>query len=295
MFPFSYSALSGLLLATAVAAHGLVSTIDVDGTTYQGYPAFNPVNNPQRIIRAMYNNGPITDVASLAIACNGKNEPAALVANVTAGSFITYTWGSWPKGHTGPITNYMASCGDDCRTFNASNGNWFKIDETGYDSSTKLWATDKLFTNSLKYSVMIPQGIPSGQYLVRHEILALHATNAPQYYPSCIQVQVNGGTGSLSSIASSDFTTFPGAYNPSDPGYKFNIYYPPYTSYPIEGPQPIYAASNLANSTSPSNSMNPTNSTTPTTSSLLPSSTSSDTPGSSPSVRFCRPLKLGPG
>lgn len=51
----------------------------------------------------MYNNGPITDVTSAAIACNGRNEPADLVANATAGGLVTYTWGSWPVGHTGPI------------------------------------------------------------------------------------------------------------------------------------------------------------------------------------------------
>lgn len=79
----------------------------LDGTEYPGYPAYNSANNPQSIMRAMDNNGPITAVLSAPIACNGENAPAALVANVTAGSIITYTWGSWPEGHKGPIVSLL--------------------------------------------------------------------------------------------------------------------------------------------------------------------------------------------
>ncbi|KAF8335913.1 glycosyl hydrolase family 61-domain-containing protein [Cantharellus anzutake] len=228
--------LSVVHFSTAVLGHGLVRFVLFDGVSYKGWPAKKPLTNPpqERIVRAMQTNGPIKDVYSLPIACNGMNAPAALVANISSGANVKIQWDSWPSNHKGPITNYLASCEGDCTTFNATDGKWFKVNESGYDNSTGKWATEKLIESNQSYTFTLPKNIPAGQYLLRHEILALHNTRHPQYYPSCTQINILKGSGGLPS--GQYLTKFPGAYNTSDPGYSFNVYQPSIPFYPIEGP-----------------------------------------------------------
>ena len=54
---------------------------------------------------------------------------------------------------------------------------WFKIYEDGLDPSTQTWAVDTLIANKGKVSFTIPSCIEPGQYLLRHEIIALHAAS----------------------------------------------------------------------------------------------------------------------
>ncbi|RVD87046.1 uncharacterized protein DFL_005295 [Arthrobotrys flagrans] len=75
-----------------------------------------------------------------------------------------------------------------------------------------------------KLSFDIPKNIPSGDYLLRAEALALHAAQSPppngaQFYMSCYQLTITGGSGSLPPTVH-----FPGAYSASDPGIFINIY-----------------------------------------------------------------------
>lgn len=74
------------------------------------------------------------------------------------------------------------------------------------------------------YEYNIPSCLKSGYYLVRHEIIALHAAWAypgAQFYPGCHQLQVTGGG---STIPASDLVAFPGAYKPTDPGITYDAY-----------------------------------------------------------------------
>ena len=73
------------------------------------------------------------------------------------------------------------------------------------------------------YTTTIPKNIPNGDYIIRHEIIALHfATkmNGAQLFPSCSQVSITGGTdfSSLSSATTAHGATFPGGYEATDPG-----------------------------------------------------------------------------
>ena len=52
---------------------------------------------------------------------------------------------------------------------------WVKIHEAGKDSSGKWAATDILYQNNHLVTVKIPEGLRAGQYIIRHEIIALHA------------------------------------------------------------------------------------------------------------------------
>ena len=67
---------------------------------------------------------------------------------------------------------------------------WFKIYEDGLTVSNQTWAVDRLIANKGKVSFTIPSCIPDGQYLLRHEIIALHAAESypgAQFYVSCIE------------------------------------------------------------------------------------------------------------
>jgi hypothetical protein len=98
------------------------------------------------------------------------------------------------------------------------------------------------------------------RYLLRAEIIALHAaSNYPgaQFYMECAQINVQSASttkredGHDSAIAprrhlatragafSPSYVGFPGAYKGTDPGVKFQLYWPKPTSYVIPGPRPL--------------------------------------------------------
>lgn len=59
---------------------------------------------------------------------------------------------------------------------------------------------------------MSAEGLAPGNYLIRHELIALHQANAPQFYPECAQIKVTG-----SGTAQPD-----ASYKAAIPGYCSN-------------------------------------------------------------------------
>ncbi|KAK2002361.1 hypothetical protein LX36DRAFT_730262 [Colletotrichum falcatum] len=230
--------------AALVAAHGIVNNGVIGGknfTFYQPYqdPYMNPA--PERISRAIQSNGPVEDVTSIDIQCGAAaagagTKPAKLVAKAAAGEEVTLDWTIWPESHIGPTITYMAKCAnDDCTTFQpGSKDVWFKVQEQGRDGTSNNWGATPLMkagNSGVKYT--IPECIAPGQYLVRHEIIALHAASSypgAQFYPSCHQIEVTGS----GSTSPTDLVAFPGAYKGTDAGIKYN----PYTAQPYTVPGP---------------------------------------------------------
>lgn len=69
----------------------------------------------------------------------------------------------------------------------------------------------------------IPSCLKPGYYLVRHEIIALHAAYSypgAQFYPGCHQLKVVGA----GSTVPSDLVGFPGAYSQNDSGIVYDAY-----------------------------------------------------------------------
>ena len=69
----------------------------------------------------------------------------------------------------------------------------------------------------------IPECLAPGYYLVRHEIIALHAAweyPGAQFYPGCHQLEITGS----GSTTPSDLVAFPGAYAGSDAGITYDAY-----------------------------------------------------------------------
>ena len=72
------------------------------------------------------------------------------------------------------------------------------------------------------YSSQIPRCIEDGEYLLRIQSLAIHnpwPSGIPQFYISCAQISVAGGTGT----ASPQTALIPGAFKETDPGYTANV------------------------------------------------------------------------
>ena len=117
---------------------------------------------------------------------------------------------------------YLAQCpGSTCTGVNAATLKWFKIDEAGLLSGTignGYWGAGKMIDQNSSWTTTIPATVPSGNYLIRFETIALHSLPA-QFYPECAQIQITNG-GSRQPTAD-ELVSFPGAYSNSDPGCTF--------------------------------------------------------------------------
>jgi hypothetical protein len=242
------------LLATNVAAHGYVQSIVVNGTNLTGP---KPVNQAaaqklQTPIRQIASEQPVVlnsqGVTSPLLACGASNNaPATELVSIAAGSPLTIQWVNgggrvfWPH-NTGPLMTYMAACQKtDCSDDPATLA-FFKIAEEGQTTpGGTIWAQKQLYEGR-PVKVTVPSGIPTGPYIMRHEVinLALASTGQAEAYPSCFQLQVTGGGSSsptefVKSLGS-NVARFPGAYKTNDAGLNFD----PYTSgknYPFPGPK----------------------------------------------------------
>jgi cellulase len=103
---------------------------------------------------------------------------------------------------------------------------FFKIRDDSYDTKTRMFGSEVLYENNMTYTVQIPSNLKPGDYIIRHELVALHyATKplGPEFYISCVNVKVLGdGTAEPSKEF---YARFPGAYKPDNPYLNFNIYH----------------------------------------------------------------------
>ena len=224
--------------ATSVSAHTIMVQLKSGGTTY---PVSHGVRTPTY-------DGPITDVTSRDMACNGGPNPTQSsdkIIEVQAGSSVTGIWRhtltSGPgdvmdKSHVGPTMAYLKKV-DNALTDSGVGGGWFKIQEDGYSGGE--WGTLKVINNGGNHVINIPSCIANGQYLLRTEMIALHSASSnagAQFYMECAQINISGGTGTASPATYS----IPGIYKANDPGVLVNVYTPNAgTSYVIPGPRPF--------------------------------------------------------
>ncbi|KAL0630703.1 hypothetical protein Q9L58_010447 [Maublancomyces gigas] len=237
------SAILAAALAGSAAAHTIFQELYVNGVS-AGHTTG---------IRVPSYDGPISDVTSKDIICNGGLNPyraplSTSIINVPAGAKVTTEWhhtldganaadGDDPisPGHLGPVMVYLAKV-DNALTTTVTGLKWFKIYEDGLDASG-AWGVTRLVNNKGKVDITIPKCIPSGNYLLRAELIALHGASSypgAQFYMECAQINVTGG-----GSASPATVSFPGAYAGSDPGITINIYWPVVTKYTIPGPRPF--------------------------------------------------------
>jgi endoglucanase len=231
-----------LAAAVGVAAHGHVANVVIDGVYYQGYGAdsFPYMANPPTVIGWTANDPDNGFVAPDAfggpdIICHKSATPGGGHAQVKAGDSISLQWNTWPDSHHGPVIDYLANCNGPCESVDKTTLEFFKIDDPAYISGSNpgFWATDVLIQNNFTWLVQIPTSIAPGNYVLRHEIIALHAAGSldgAQAYPQCINIQVVG-SGSYAPAG------VPGTalYKETDPGILYNVYTSP-EAYTVPGP-----------------------------------------------------------
>ncbi|KAF7554490.1 hypothetical protein G7046_g6801 [Stylonectria norvegica] len=204
------------LLAAAglTSAHTIFLSLEADGVN----------NGVSYGIRTPTYDGPITDVLSNSVACNGDPNPTTpsdKIIKVTAGSTVNAIWRhtlqSGPDdvmdaSHLGPTLAYLKKV-DDATTAVGAGSGWFKIQEDGL--SNGVWGTSKVIQNQGKHPIQIPKCIKPGQYLLRAEMIALHAASSypgAQLYMECAQIEVVGSDGSKTPST----VSLPGAYQASN-------------------------------------------------------------------------------
>lgn len=245
-----------LAAASAASAHTIFVQLEAGGKVY---PVSHGVRTPTY-------DGPITNVASNDLTCNGGPNPTkstSEIITVQAGSTVKAIWrhtltsganNVMDPSHKGPTLAYLKKV-DNAATDSGIGGGWFKIQEEGY--SNGQWATNKVIDNAGQHSITIPSCIPPGQYLLRAEMIALHGAGSSagaQLYMECAQLNIVGGSGSLPSKTYS----IPGIYKANDPGILVNIYsMSPSSKYVIPGP-PVFTCSASGSGSGSSSSETPT-------------------------------------
>ncbi|GIK06039.1 hypothetical protein Aspvir_010157 [Aspergillus viridinutans] len=274
----SLSKVAWLILGTAglAAAHGHIDRIDIDGKSYGGflvdqYPheqnvpdliAWSTADTQDAYVQTF-------DYNQSNIICHQDAKPGALAGEVAAGGKVTVHWSRWFEDHRGPVISYLANCNGSCASVNKTELEFFKIEEAGLLDNSKSpgrWASDELMAANNTWTVNIPSDIAAGNYVLRHEIIALHNAvedNGAQAYPQCINLKVTGGgTATPKGIPATQF------YTPTDPGILVDIFHN-LATYVIPGPA-LYKGGDTA----------------PTTIAVLPTAASSTALSSSPAWTY---------
>lgn len=230
------------------------------------------------------------------IICHVGATNAGTSITVAAGSTVELQWTPWPESHKGPVIDYLASCNGDCETTDKTALKFFKIGEEGLIDGTSApgnWASDKLIANDNTWVATIPADIAPGNYVLRHEIIALHSaydTNGAQNYPQCINLIVTGsGTAEPAGVVGTAL------YKNTDAGILIDIY-KSLDSYVIPGPAvyssgaapvPVDSSTTVA---APTTSIAATASVAPTTSTGAPFPFSNSTAPAVPTTTATSPV-----
>ena len=100
------------------------------------------------------------------------------------------------------------------------------------NAASDVWGATQLIANNNSWLLRLPTDIEPGNYVLRHEIIALHAANqadGAQNYPFCFNLAI-----SSAGTKRPDGLLGTALYKSSDPGILFSLFVK-YTSYVIPG------------------------------------------------------------
>jgi len=216
-------------LAAEAAAHGAVTAYNIAGKDYPGYQGFSPGNTPNVIQWQWPDYNPTLSATDSKVRCNGGRS-ATLSATANPGDKVVATWAQWTHSQ-GPVMVWLYKCSGAFSACDGSGAGWFKIDEGGFHGDGKTifldtevnsgWDIAKLVGGNKSWTSTIPAGLAPGNYLIRHELIALHQANNPQWYAECAQIVI-GGSGSANPDSSYK-ASIPGYASQSDSNISFNI------------------------------------------------------------------------
>jgi hypothetical protein len=229
-----------LVLSSLVSAHGWLNSVAVGTKTFAGnVPNASPTGS---VIRQINDVDPVKGASNPFMNCGQNAQLATQVASAMPGDPVAFSWvngdgGPWVH-NVGPMMTYMASCGNqNCSSFNSSNASWFKIQEQGRVTSGGAWFMS-LMNDGSPANVTIPSNIAPGNYIMRHELLALQIAQTEggaEWYPACVQMTIGGnGTGAPTS---GELVKLPGAYNDTEPGVVVDVFSNLNAEYQFPGPQ----------------------------------------------------------
>ncbi|KAG5973265.1 hypothetical protein E4U55_000621 [Claviceps digitariae] len=227
--------------ALTVAAHGRVSEVVIKGVAYEGYnsPAWASNPNPPNVFAWTISQMDLGFVApskfnSPDIICHRDAKPAKSHVQVAAGDILTMKWTPWPESHHGPVMDYLANCHGPCETVDKTKLEFFKIDAVGLvKQHPQTFGDDILISNNNSWRLQIPEKLAAGNYVLRHETIALHSAgnmDGAQAYPQCFNLKITGsGTLQPAGVKGTEL------YKTTEPGILSNIYVPE-LKYEIPGP-----------------------------------------------------------
>ncbi|KAG7087241.1 hypothetical protein E1B28_013221 [Marasmius oreades] len=267
------------LVPSFVSAHGQLRKVTIGGTSYDAPDLYfdGSPRNGNTPVRKGYK----ADSPSYLLPGDFSNDnkmacqeagAAPAVASANPGDTVVWSWegatpeltnagfpgdGQYSWVHAmGPIMTYIGSCNGDCKSVDASQIGWQKIDFKGLApggitdqlknamqnkpepyQSQGSWALAELIESNSQYQSHIPQGLKSGQYMLRSELSAVHnpkndnPTTGPQNYVACLQIEIkNGGNVEL------PYGTKAGSLYPTNGDLaNYNVFNSP-ASFPEVGP-----------------------------------------------------------
>jgi lytic cellulose monooxygenase (C1-hydroxylating) len=236
-----------------VLAHGRITNVTTStGTSYTGWDpefAFSGDPLPELVAWSASNLGNIfvrpSKFNTSDITCHYASAPGVLHVDTFPGDELKLQWNEWPTSHKGPVVDYLADCKGDCAHADKHTLEWVKISEWGWLNSSGwqelsgTWASDVLIANKASWMVKVPKLLAEGNYVLRHEIIALHVAdqvNGAQAYPQCINLQVTkreedqDGSRLMGGVVGSDL------YTMEDKGILVDIHRG-VTGYDIPGPR----------------------------------------------------------
>lgn len=191
-----------LVAAPLVSAHGRITKVTTStGAVYPGWDPEFP--KPGLAAWSASNLGnifvPPSNFTTSNITCHFNSAPGPASISVIAGDTIKLQWNEWPTSHKGPVLDYLASCNGDCKNADKTKLQWVKIAQLGWLNTSGIeelggtWANDVLIGNGFSWNVKIPTTLREGDYVLRHEIIALHVAedlDGAQSYPQCVNLRV---------------------------------------------------------------------------------------------------------
>ncbi|THH12764.1 hypothetical protein EW146_g7384 [Bondarzewia mesenterica] len=219
-------------LISQATAHYTFPSLVVGGTTTPAWVNVRETNN-------FNTQAPVTNVTSPDFRCyDTETNPTAQTITIAAGSQL----GIMSDGtiyHPGVVNVYMAKAPNgNVSSFDGSGTSWFKVYQISAvtNGGTSIsWPAQNL----PGVNFTLPKALPTGQYLVRMEAIALHVASTfggAQFYLSCGQINVTGG----GSGNPGPLVAIPGVYTGYEPGILININYPIPANYTQPGP-PVWS------------------------------------------------------
>ncbi|CAE6494405.1 unnamed protein product [Rhizoctonia solani] len=227
-----FIAFFALAIPRGTHAHGYVKKVEILGSDSFNGPKPGATGVNKSPIRGITDQSPVKNLQSKDIICGFGATPGSVVASAKPGDTIVYSWGNdlaengnWIHD-TGPMMTYFAQvpAGQTADAFTGEGAKWFKTDEAG--KKNNKWVQASLMTGTT-FKTKIPETLANGDYLVRHEIVALHNAESKggvEFYPSCLQLRIKNSNAGDATVTATPTLSFPGAYTANDPGLLVNVF-----------------------------------------------------------------------